>query len=247
MRFNEIIPETLERQVKKINGNGFKPGIEKNEFEEMGDSHAATSIETPMRDGAFDISDIEKMKIIENHFEKIMDTIGLDLTDDSLKGTPHRVAKMFVKEIFHGLKPENKPRISVFDNKFKYGEMLVEKNIQVTSTCEHHFLPIIGKAHVAYISSGKVIGLSKLNRIVDYFARRPQVQERMTIQISEMLKEALNTDDVAVLIDAAHMCVACRGVEDHDSTTITAEYSGKFKEKETREEFLQYVQMQLKR
>jgi GTP cyclohydrolase I len=235
----------IENGKKPVNGFHVANNEDTNGHEHLGDSHAATSFETPLREDAFEMNDDAKVRIIEKHFEKIMNTLGLDLTDDSLKGTPHRVAKMYVKEIFHGLKPDNKPRISVFDNKFKYGEMLVEKNIQVTSTCEHHFLPVIGKAHVAYISSGKVIGLSKLNRIVDYFARRPQVQERMTVQIATMLRDVLNTDDVAVMIDAKHYCVACRGIQDEGSTTITSEYSGKFKDQKTKEEFLRYVSMQL--
>ena len=213
--------------------------------EDYGDHHAATGIETPLREGAFDLTDDEKMESIEKYFEKIMHTLGLDLADDSLRGTPRRVAKMFVKEIFYGLNPENKPSISVFDNKFRYGEMLVEKNIKVHSTCEHHFLPVTGRAHVAYISSGKVIGLSKLNRIVEYYAKRPQVQERMTVQIIEELKKALNTQDVAVVIEAKHMCVVCRGIQDESSTTLTAEYSGKFRQRQNREEFMNYLRMDL--
>ncbi|KJF41747.1 GTP cyclohydrolase [Draconibacterium sediminis] len=209
----------------------------------MGDNHIATSIDTPMRDDAFELSDERKMEIIEEKFRDIMETMGLDLNDDSLSGTPHRVAKMFVKEIFNGLNPANKPKISVFENKFKYGEMLVEKNINMNSTCEHHFLPIVGKAHVAYISSGEVIGLSKINRIVDYFARRPQVQERLTVQIANELKTILKTDDVAVVIDAKHMCVSSRGIQDESSSTVTVEYSGKFKDKNVREEFLKYVEL----
>jgi GTP cyclohydrolase I len=248
MKLKEILlnSQEISERIDKPNGYHILEEQEVNNDDPIGDSHAATSIDTPLRDDAFELSDDAKVKIIEKHFEKIMNTLGLDLTDDSLKGTPHRVAKMYVREIFHGLKPANKPRISVFDNKFKYGEMLVEKNIQVTSTCEHHFLPIIGKAHVAYVSSGKVIGLSKLNRIVDYFARRPQVQERMTVQIAFMLKEVLNTEDVAVLIDAKHYCVACRGIQDESSTTITSEYGGKFKDPKVKEEFLRYVNMELK-
>lgn len=210
-------------------------------FDTLGDNHIGTSIETPMRDDAFNLSDQEKIAIIEDKFRDIMETMGLDLTDDSLQGTPHRVAKMFVQEIFYGLNPENKPKISVFENKFQYGEMLVEKNINLNSTCEHHFLPIVGKAHVAYISSGEVIGLSKINRIVDYFARRPQVQERLTVQIANELKSILNTDDVAVVIDAKHLCVSSRGIQDESSSTLTAEYSGRFKEKSVREEFLKYL------
>ncbi|HPF52533.1 MAG TPA: GTP cyclohydrolase I FolE [Draconibacterium sp.] len=234
--------------LKKLNGkngfhtNGYTSAVQ-NGFDHIGDSHVGTSIETPLRDDAFDLSDKEKIAIIEDHFRDIMETMGLDLTDDSLRGTPHRVAKMFVNEIFYGLNPANKPRVSVFENKFKYGEMLVEKNINMNSFCEHHFLPIVGKAHVAYISSGEVIGLSKINRIVDYFARRPQVQERLTVQIASELKKALKTDDVAVVIDAKHMCVSCRGIQDESSTTITAEYSGKFKEKATRDEFLRYINL----
>lgn len=250
MKLKEIITDTVELNGHDKHSNGYHvlagKKLNGNGHDDIGDNHAATSIETPLKADAFKLSDEAKIRIIEKHFEKIMDTLGLDLSDDSLSGTPHRVAKMYVREIFHGLKPGNKPRISVFDNKFKYGEMLVEKNIQVTSTCEHHFLPIIGKAHVAYISSGKVIGLSKLNRIVDYFARRPQVQERMTVQIASMLREVLNTNDVAVLIDAKHYCVACRGIQDESSTTITSEYSGRFKDYKVREEFLRYVNMELK-
>lgn len=222
------------------NGNGHRT-IDIHDFELFGDNHIATSIDTPMREDAFAISDEEKMSIIEDKFRDIMETMGLDLTDDSLRGTPHRVAKMFIKEIFYGLNPENKPKISVFENKFKYGEMLVEKNINMNSTCEHHFLPIVGKAHVAYISNGEVIGLSKINRIVDYYARRPQVQERLTVQIADELRKILKTDDVAIIIDAKHMCVSSRGIQDESSSTVTAEYSGKFKDKAVRDEFLKYL------
>ncbi|WP_430973984.1 GTP cyclohydrolase I FolE [Sunxiuqinia rutila] len=207
----------------------------------IGDNHIATSIYTPMRPDAFDLSDEQKISIIESKFRDIMDTLGLDLNDDSLNGTPHRVAKMFVQEIFKGLNPQASPKISVFENKFQYQEMLVEKNINLNSTCEHHFLPIIGKAHVAYVSSGKVIGLSKINRIVDYYARRPQVQERLTVQIARELKRVLNTEDVAVVIDAKHMCVSVRGIEDESSSTLTAEYGGVFKQQNRREEFLKYL------
>ncbi len=209
------------------------------QIEAIGDAHVGTSIDTPMKEGAFDLSDDEKVEVIEKHFREIMDTLGLDLTDDSLKGTPYRVAKMFVKEIFSGLNPENKPRVAMFENKYNYNQMLVEKDINVQSTCEHHFLPIYGKAHVAYISNGNVIGLSKINRIVEYYCKRPQVQERLTIQIANELKQALETDDVAVYIDAQHMCVQSRGVEDRGSSTVTTEYSGKFLESESlRKEFL---------
>jgi GTP cyclohydrolase I len=226
----------------KINGNGHGR-IEIKDFELFGDNHIGTSIDTPLRDDAFDISDEEKMAIIEDKFRDIMETMGLDLTDDSLRGTPHRVAKMFIKEVFYGLNPANKPKISVFENKFKYNEMLVEKNINMNSTCEHHFLPIVGKAHVAYISNGEVIGLSKINRIVDFYARRPQVQERLTVQIANELKAILKTEDVAIVIDAKHMCVSSRGIQDESSSTVTAEYSGKFKDGAVRDEFLRYLEL----
>ncbi len=206
-------------------------------YDLMGDSHVLTSVETPLRDDAFVKSDEEKMAIIESHFEKIMETLGLDLTDDSLKGTPYRVAKMFVTEIFSGLNPESKPKISVFDNSYQYDKMLVEANISFNSTCEHHFLPIIGKAHIGYISSGKVIGLSKLNRIVDYFARRPQVQERMIMQIFNELKTVLDTENVIVILEAKHLCVSGRGIKDESSYTSTIQYSGLFSKKEYRDDF----------
>jgi GTP cyclohydrolase I len=212
------------------------------EIEEiLGEQHIGTSYDTPLRKDAFDLSDQEKIGTIAYHFREIMQTLGLDLTDDSLNGTPNRVAKMYVKEIFSGLNPANKPKIALFDNKYQYNQMLVEKNIVLYSNCEHHFVPIIGKAHIAYISSGKVIGLSKLNRIVQYYAQRPQVQERLTIQIANELKSALDTDDVAVVIDAVHLCVSSRGIKDIGSSTITAEYSGAFLNEATKNEFLQYV------
>jgi GTP cyclohydrolase IA len=224
----------------KINGSHLNGKNKMDSYDEVGDFHIGSSIETPLRKDAFRLTDAEKMEIIEEKFAEIMDTLGLDRNDDSLRGTPHRVAKMFVKEIFYGLNPENKPKISVFDNKFRYNEMLVEKDISISSFCEHHFLPIVGKAHVAYISSGQVIGLSKINRIVDYFARRPQVQERLTVQIAEELKKVLKTEDVAIVIDADHLCVSCRGIQDKGSSTVTASYSGKFIDKDTRKEFLKY-------
>lgn len=201
----------------------------------------ALDTNTPLRAGAFDQSDEEKMKTIEAHFRVIMDTLGLDMTDDSLQDTPKRVAKMFVKEIFSGLNPDNKPDISLFENKYGYSQMLLERDIKVHSFCEHHFLPIYGKAHVAYIANGNVIGLSKLNRIVEYYARRPQVQERLTIQIAEELKTALGTEDVAVCIDARHMCVQARGIQHEASSTATYEFSGKFLEDNLRKEFLQAI------
>ncbi|MBQ0786013.1 MAG: GTP cyclohydrolase I FolE [Oceanihabitans sp.] len=213
------------------------------EFNSLGDNHVGTSTNTPMRKDAFALTNEEKIDSIKEDVKHIMETLGLDLTDDSLKGTPNRVAKMFVKEIFSGLDPKNKPSASTFDNKYKYGEMLVEKNITVYSTCEHHLLPIVGRAHVAYISNGTVVGLSKMNRIVDYFSNRPQVQERLTIQIVKELQEVLNTQDVACVIDAKHLCVNSRGIRDVDSSTVTSEFGGKFKETETRREFLDYIKL----
>lgn len=223
-----------------LNIQGQKLFIEEWE-DQLRDEHIGTSCETPLREDAFNIDDNEKIKIISRHFREIMNTLGLDLTDDSLKGTPGRVAKMFVKEIFSGLDPKNKPVISLFKNKFNYNQMLVEKDITFYSNCEHHFVPTSGKAHVAYISSGKVIGLSKINRIVQCYAQRPQVQERLTIQIANELKSVLQTNDVAVVIDAVHLCVSSRGVKDNNSRTVTAEYGGVFLENGKREEFLKYV------
>lgn len=210
-------------------------------WEEMGDSHVGSSKETPLREDAFEMDDQLKIELIAKHFKEIMHVMGLDLTDESLRGTPLRVAKMFVNEHFKGLDPKNKPEPTLFDNAFGYREMLVERDISFFSTCEHHFVPIYGKAHVAYISSGKVIGLSKLNRIVDYYSKRPQVQERLTIQVAEELKEVLQTEDVAVVMDAKHLCVASRGIKDITSSTVTASYHGKFSEIETRNEFLRYI------
>jgi len=210
-------------------------------WDEMGDSHVGSSKETPLREDAFEMDDQLKIELIAKHFKEIMHVMGLDLSDESLRGTPLRVAKMFVNEHFKGLDPKNKPEPTLFDNAFGYREMLVERDISFFSTCEHHFVPIYGKAHVAYISSGKVIGLSKLNRIVDYYSKRPQVQERLTIQVAEELKEVLQTEDVAVVMDAKHLCVASRGIKDITSSTVTASYHGKFSEIETRNEFLRYV------
>lgn len=213
------------------------------EIEELlGEQHIGTSYDTPLRDDAFVLTDEEKIKIISHHFREIMNTLGLDLTDDSLNGTPLRVAKMYVKEIFRGLDSKNKPAIALFDNKYRYKQMLVEKNITLYSNCEHHFVPIIGKAHIAYVSSGKVIGLSKLNRIVQYYAQKPQVQERLTMQIANELRSVLETDDVAVVIDAVHLCVSSRGIKDTSSSTLTSEYSGVFLEQARKDEFLRYLQ-----
>ncbi len=208
----------------------------------LGDNHVMTSIETPMVPGAFDMSDEEKIEKIQGYFKGIMETLGLDLEDDSLKGTPKRVAKMYVKELFSGLNPDNKPSISVFDNKYQYSKMLVEKNISFDSACEHHFLPMRGKVHIGYISSGKVIGLSKMNRIVQYYGKRPQVQERLTIQILDELKKALETDNVIVVCDAEHLCVSTRGVKDVTSSTVTIEYGGEFLKESVRNEFLKHCE-----
>lgn len=227
----------MKQNVTSLNtvvNNGFSP-------DDLGDMHVGTSFETPLRPDAFDRDDELKIELITKHFKEIMLILGLDLEDDSLKGTPSRVAKMYVKEIFSGLNPENMPDVKLFENKYQYSEMLIEKDIPFVSNCEHHFVPIVGKAHCAYISNGQVVGLSKINRIVDYFARRPQVQERMTIQIANHLKQVLNTEDVAIIIEAEHMCVSMRGVEDHGVMTITSEFGGKFKEEKTRNEFMQLI------
>ena len=213
------------------------------DFDAIGDDHVGSSSETPLRKDAFELTSSEKIDIIKDDVRHILETLGLDLTDDSLKGTPNRVAKMFVNEIFGGLDPDKKPSASTFDNKYKYGEMLVEKNITVYSTCEHHLLPIVGKAHIAYISNGTVVGLSKMNRIVDYFAKRPQVQERLTIQVVKELQKVLNTEDVACVIDAKHLCVNSRGIRDVASSTVTSEFGGIFKNKETKREFLDYISL----
>lgn len=213
------------------------------EIEAIGDDHISGATDTPMRPDAFEMSDIEKIASIKKDVQNILTTLGLDLTDDSLKGTPNRVAKMFVQEIFSGLHPDRKPKASTFENKYKYQEMLVEKNITVYSTCEHHLLPIVGKAHIAYISNGTVVGLSKMNRIVDYYAKRPQVQERLTIQIVKELQSVLNTEDVACIIDAKHLCVNSRGIRDIDSSTVTSEFGGVFKKPEIRREFLDYIKL----
>jgi GTP cyclohydrolase I len=235
MKQKEILLNTLLKQ-NKISLSHLSD-------EEIGDEHISTGIETPMKANAFEMSDEEKIKKISAHFREIMETLGLDLTDDSLKGTPDRVARMYVSEIFSGLNPANKPKIALFENKYKYSEMLVEKDITFYSNCEHHFVPIFGKVHLAYISNGKVIGLSKLNRIVQYFAKRPQVQERLTIQIAKELQSILKTEDVAVIMDAKHLCVSSRGVQDNNAATITSYYGGKFQKESTRQEFLKYLGM----
>jgi GTP cyclohydrolase I len=214
--------------------------------DEIGDNHIATAANNPVRKDAFDLPDEQKIELIKKDVESILRTLGMDLDDDSIKGTPNRVAKMFVKEIFGGLNPAKKPSASTFENNYKYGEMLVEKNITLYSTCEHHLLPIIGRAHVAYISSGRVIGLSKMNRIVEHYSKRPQVQERLTMQIVQELQIALNTQDVACVIDAKHLCVNSRGINDIESSTVTSEFGGKFKEEQTRREFLDYIKLDTK-
>lgn len=211
--------------------------------DESGNDHFSSNATNPIRPDAFDIPDDQKIELIKKDVENILLTLGMDLTDDSLKGTPNRVAKMFVKEIFGGLHPNKRPNPSTFANNYKYGEMLVEKNITLYSTCEHHLLPIIGRAHVGYISNGHVIGLSKMNRIVDYYAKRPQVQERLTMQIVQELQRALGTEDVACVIDAKHLCVNSRGIRDIESSTVTSEFGGKFKDEHTKREFLNYIKL----
>lgn len=236
MRQKETLSDTpLPDNIQTVDQlNGFT-------LDEIGDQHMFTNFDTPMRDDAFDLDDSTKIELIERRFEEIMNILGLDLNDDSLKGTPGRVAKMYVKEIFKGLNPQNAPKIALFENKYQYNQMLIEKDITLYSNCEHHFVPIVGKAHVGYISSGKVIGLSKINRIVDYFAKRPQVQERLTVQIANYLSEVLQTENVAVVIDAKHLCVSSRGVEDTASSTITATYFGSFQNSDTKNEFLRHI------
>jgi GTP cyclohydrolase IA len=214
---------------------------EKELIEILGDNHQGSSADTPLRKDAFHKSDAEKMRRIEHHFHAIMEEIGLDMTDDSLQGTPYRVAKMYIQEIFSGLDPKNKPKISVFDNSYQYDKMLVEANINFNSTCEHHFLPIVGKAHIGYVSNGRVIGLSKLNRIVDYYSRRPQVQERLIMQIFNELKNVLETEDVIIVMEAKHLCVSSRGIKDESSFTSTIQYGGIFKEKENRNDFFNMI------
>jgi len=226
--------EIISLKKKDLSLNGFS-------HTEIGDDHLFTSIETPMKQDAFKLTDAEKKERIAILFEEIMDVMGLDLSDDSLKGTPQRVAKMYIDEIFSGLNPKNKPKVALFDNKYHYNQMLVEKNITFYSNCEHHFVPIIGKAHIAYISSGQVIGLSKLNRIVQYFANRPQVQERLTNQIANELKTVLKTDDVAVIIDAKHLCVSSRGIKDDTSATVTTYYGGQFNTSDKIRELQNYI------
>ncbi len=218
--------------------------MDKKDIDIIGDNHISTSVETPMLPNAFDKSDDEKIKNIQHYFGKIMEELGLDLSDDSLSGTPYRFAKMYVKELFYGLNPNNKPKLSVFENKYGYKKMLIEQNITIDSSCEHHFLPITGHAHIAYVPKDKVIGLSKINRLVDYYAHRPQVQERLSIQILKNLQKVLDTQDVIVMISAKHLCVSSRGIKDKDSFTTSIEYGGCFEKKEHRDEFLRVVNKQ---
>ncbi len=232
MKFSDTALSTYIESDSPI--NGFT-------HEEIGDDHLYTGLETPMKEDAFEISDEDKKEVIAQLFAQIMDVMGLDLNDDSLRGTPNRVAKMYIDEIFSGLNPANKPKVALFENKYQYNQMLVEKNITFYSNCEHHFVPIIGKAHVAYISSGKVIGLSKLNRIVQYYAKRPQVQERLTNQIAFELQGLLDTEDVAVIIDAKHLCVSSRGIKDDTSATVSAFYGGAFNDPEKIAELQNYI------
>lgn len=215
--------------------------MDKTQIETIGDNHIGTSIETPLRSDAFKKADDEKIQNIQHHFGKIMEELGLDLTDDSLSGTPYRFAKMYVKELFYGLNPKNKPKLSTFDNKYGYKKMLVEQNITIDSACEHHFLPITGHAHIAYIPGDKVIGLSKINRLVDYYAHRPQVQERLSLQILKDLQNVLNTEDVIVMVSAKHLCVSSRGIKDKNSFTTTLEFGGAFENDAIRKEFLDIV------
>tara|TARA_R110002049_G_scaffold25949_2_gene90660 strand:- start:9938 stop:10669 length:732 start_codon:yes stop_codon:yes gene_type:complete len=230
---------SMSTDTLKVKKNGFK--LNGFSIADIGDDHLYTGLETPIKKDAFKLNDEEKKERIAILFQEIMDVMGLDLTDDSLKGTPKRVAKMYIDEIFRGLNPKNKPKVALFDNKYKYNQMLVEKNITFYSNCEHHFVPIIGKAHVAYVPTGKVIGLSKLNRIVQYYAKRPQVQERLTNQIAEELKTILQTEDVAVIIDAKHLCVSSRGIKDDTSATVTTYYGGKFNTPEKISELQNYL------
>ncbi|OQD41960.1 GTP cyclohydrolase I FolE [Croceivirga radicis] len=216
--------------------------MDKEKIEIIGDNHIGFSVDTPMVAGAFDKTDDQKITAIQHHFGKIMEELGLDLTDDSLSGTPYRFAKMYVKELFYGLNPSNKPKLSVFENKYGYNKLLVEQNITIDSSCEHHFLPITGHAHIGYVPKEKVIGLSKINRLVDYYAHRPQVQERLSMQLLKDLQNILDTEDVIVMITTKHLCVSSRGIKDKDSFTTTLEYGGCFKNDRKREEFLGILQ-----
>jgi GTP cyclohydrolase I len=235
----------MENQITEIKTLLNKNNIRLSDIssDDIGDEHISSNMDTPLLPNAFDMSDVDKISKIEFHFKEIMETMGLDLSDDSLKGTPNRVAKMYIQEIFSGLNPANKPKVALFENKYQYNQMLVEKDITFYSNCEHHFVPIFGKAHLAYISSGKVIGLSKLNRIVNYFAKRPQVQERLTMQIANELQNILSTENVAVILDAKHLCVSSRGIKDNSSATVSSFYGGKFNTESVKQEFLNYIHL----
>ena len=211
--------------------------INKEHIELIGDNHISSNVDTPLLKNAFEKSDEEKISKIQTHFSNIMEELGLDLSDDSLSGTPYRFAKMYVKELFYGLNPKNRPKLSTFENKYGYNKMLIEQNINIDSSCEHHFLPIVGQAHIGYIPKKKVIGLSKINRLVDYYAHRPQVQERLCIQILKDLQETLETKDIIIVINAKHMCVSSRGIKDKSSFTTTIEFGGCFEELEYRNSF----------
>jgi GTP cyclohydrolase I len=243
LKASTISPPSKSNNIKKMSVENSHEIPAEFQADAVGDAHIGNPIAQPLRPDAFEKSDEEKIEIIQKHVAAILDTLGMDLTDDSIRGTPKRVAKMFVRETFGGLNPSRAPGMSTFENKYNYGEMLVEKNIVVYSTCEHHLLPIVGRAHVAYISKGTVIGLSKMNRIVDHFAKRPQVQERMTKQIVRAMQEALGTEDVACVIDAKHLCVNARGIRDIDSSTVTAEFGGAFQNEDKKHEFLNYINL----
>ena len=219
--------------------------MNKEQLELIGDNHISTNIETPLVKNAFAKSDLEKIESIQKYFGKIMEELGLDLNDDSLSGTPYRVAKMYVKELFYGLNPSNKPKLSTFENKYGYKKMLIEQNITIDSSCEHHFLPIVGHAHIAYIPKDKVIGLSKINRLVDYYSHRPQVQERLCMQILKDLQETLDTEDVIIVINAKHLCVSSRGIKDKNSFTSTIEYGGVFENVKYRNDFFESLTFKL--
>ena len=219
--------------------------MNKEQLELIGDNHISTNVETPLLKNAFAKTDLEKIESIQKYFGKIMEELGLDLTDDSLSGTPYRFAKMYVKELFYGLNPSNKPKLSTFENKYGYKKMLIEQNITIDSSCEHHFLPIVGHAHIAYIPKDKVIGLSKINRLVDYYSHRPQVQERLCMQILKDLQETLDTEDVIIVINAKHLCVSSRGIKDKNSFTSTIEYGGVFENVKYRNDFFESLTFKL--
>lgn len=203
---------------------------------EVNDYLTEMGVQTPILKSGWD--DETKINEIEKHFEQIMTTLDLNLEDDSLAETPRRVAKMFVKELYWGLNPDYFPKCTTVENKMKYDEMIIEKDITCMSSCEHHFVTIDSKCSIAYIPNKKVLGLSKLNRIVEYFARRPQIQERLTEQIFHALCYILGTNDIAVVVKGVHYCVKSRGIQDYNSSTITSKIGGRFEEQSVRDEFL---------